>query len=81
MSSRMCFTQASLISCEMGALSKTTQVQFRDCAKIQAVKKNKIKLNYFISNRIAKTTEFHRNNSCNTLHVCIRRIYASRCYI
>ncbi len=28
-----------LISCEMCALSKTTQVQFRDCAKIgQAVK-------------------------------------------
>ncbi len=26
-----------LISCEMGALSKTTQVQFRDCAKIAVI--------------------------------------------
>ncbi len=33
--SRIC-----LIPCEMGALSKTTPVQFRDCAKIgQAVNK------------------------------------------
>ncbi len=48
----------------MGALSKTTQVQFRHCAKIgQTVKKIFIKniyKIYFISNRLAKTTEFHK---------------------
>ncbi len=35
---------------------------------------------YFISKRIAKTTEFHKNNSWNNLHVCIRR-YMLLCVI
>ncbi len=79
-------SRISLIPCEMGALRKTTQVQFRDCAKINTIdyhyKINSQAVNFFyFFYRIAKTTEFHRNNSWNTLHVCIRIIYASRCYI